>query len=194
MVSRKLQVCAHLGAKRIKYFGGKLLTAEDLQTEQNYHVNKHRELTRAILGVGIVTGLAVSRSGSQVTVTPGTAVDSSGRLLELPAPCQFDLPSTTTAWDVYLGAADTPVDPIPDAEPGGTMSSGPRHGAIQEVTIVWIETALSSARVPVTAEAVWLARVGAGRARIASASRRNGTRQPGRTTKATIARKRRRRR
>ena len=192
-MSRKVQICVRHGAKRPNYFAGKLLTAADLQAEQNYHASKLRELTRAVLGVGIIAGLAVSRSGSRVTVESGTAVDGNGRLLELPAPCQFDLPSTAAAWDVFLGAGDIPGDPLPDMGPEETMVTGKRHGSIQEVTTLWIAAASSSAPTPVTAEAVWLARIAAGRGRVARTGRRTRTNKPTQTSKATAARKKRRR-
>lgn len=106
-------VCTRPGAKRPNYFAGRLLTAEDLQREQDYHLDKLRQLVRTILGVGIVDGLKVSSAGPKVTVSPGVAMDPTGRLIELPESCQFDLPAGGGAWNCLHRAGGSWVRPAP---------------------------------------------------------------------------------
>src|SRR4051812_36275935 len=68
------------GFERPLYFAGKLLTAEDLELEQSYHIEKRRLLNRMLQGAGVVSGLDVA-AGEQgsVTVEPGLAIDGRGR-------------------------------------------------------------------------------------------------------------------
>jgi len=68
---------------RTNYFDGRLLTARDLIRDQHYLDDRVREVGRAI-GSGIAHGLGIELSDSGVlTVHPGLAVSTSGRVLEL---------------------------------------------------------------------------------------------------------------
>ena len=68
------------GFERPRYFAGKLVTAEDFELEQRYHIEKRRLLNRMLQGPGIVTGLGVVESEQgTVTVAPGFALDPHGR-------------------------------------------------------------------------------------------------------------------
>jgi hypothetical protein len=59
---------------------GRLLTANDLSEEQQYHVAKHRRHLHTLHGAGIVSGLdvQVSPGGATITVSPGLAIDEQG--------------------------------------------------------------------------------------------------------------------
>ena len=48
--------------RRLNYFSGRLLTAEDLKEEQTYHLNKRRLHNLALHDWGVVVGLDVSIS------------------------------------------------------------------------------------------------------------------------------------
>jgi hypothetical protein len=65
--------------ERPRYFADKVLTAEDLELEQRYHIEKRWLLNRELRGAGIVSGLEVSLGDRFVTVEPGFALDSNGR-------------------------------------------------------------------------------------------------------------------
>ena len=79
--------------RRLNYFSGRLLTAEDYQAEQSYWLGKHRSHARHLHGSGIVCGLGVKPSGSGgVTVEPGLAIDGSGREIVVPEPRQMPDP------------------------------------------------------------------------------------------------------
>ncbi|MFB6247924.1 MAG: hypothetical protein ABEL97_05070 [Salinibacter sp.] len=72
------------GLRHIPFFNGRVLTAEDLQTEQAAHATERRRLGRA-LGTGVLRGLSVQRaSDTTVTVQSGQGLAPSGRVVELP--------------------------------------------------------------------------------------------------------------
>jgi hypothetical protein len=79
--------------RRLNYFSGRLLTAEDYQAEQSYWLGKHRSHARHLHGSGVVCGLGVTPSGSGgVTVEPGLAIDGFGREIVVPEPRQMSDP------------------------------------------------------------------------------------------------------
>ena len=76
--------------RRLNYFSGRLLTAEDYQAEQSYWLGKHRSHARHLHGSGVVCGLGVMPYGSGgVTVEPGLAIDGFGREIVVPEPRQM---------------------------------------------------------------------------------------------------------
>jgi hypothetical protein len=64
--------------KRPRYFAGNLLTAADLELEQQYVREKSKLHNRALHGFGIVFGLKVTVDAGQVLVEPGLALDCEG--------------------------------------------------------------------------------------------------------------------
>jgi hypothetical protein len=79
--------------ERPRYFAGKLLTAEDFELEQRYHIEKRWLLNRMLHGSGVVSGLSVAAGeGGNVTVAPGFALDPYGRELLLCDPQQLAIP------------------------------------------------------------------------------------------------------
>lgn len=68
---------------RPNYFDARLLTAADYQAEQDYHRRKSLLQNRILFGIGVVTGLRVSISKDQLTVSPGLAYDCQGNELLL---------------------------------------------------------------------------------------------------------------
>ena len=67
--------------KRPRFFDGELLTAKDLQVEQDYQIEKRRLHNRMLHGLGVVSELAVSVDDGPsvaVCVSPGFALDASG--------------------------------------------------------------------------------------------------------------------
>ena len=155
----KIEACSLAGPKRIHYFDGRFLSAEDLRTEQDYLIGKHRQLARAALGVGILEGLVVSGGTGGLTVSPGLALDGLGRLIELPGACSCALPGRTGAWDVSIGLVEEPCDPVPKVPPGPNDEDGFQPSMIQDIVKVWIEEAEASSGRPGTDGAVWLGRL-----------------------------------
>ena len=67
--------------KRPRFFNGRLLKAEDLALEQQYHREKSKLHNRSLHGFGIVSGLKVTVSAGQIVVEPGLALDCAGNEL-----------------------------------------------------------------------------------------------------------------
>ncbi|MCU0633273.1 MAG: hypothetical protein MUE41_00255 [Gemmatimonadaceae bacterium] len=100
--------------QRPVFFTGQLLTAELLASEQRYQRERTRRAVLATAGPGIVDGLAVRCTRSEVHVAPGLAIDCLGDVHELPPPgATLPVPALVDAlrWVVLL-----PVE-----RPGGLM-------------------------------------------------------------------------
>ena len=71
--------------KRVHYFDHQFLRASDFTDEQEYHVGTRRDHSRLLHTWGIAEGLEVEMiaGATAVTVTEGTAYDSSGREIVL---------------------------------------------------------------------------------------------------------------
>lgn len=83
------------GLRHIPFFNGRVLTAEDLQTEQVAHATERERLGRA-LGTGVLHGLSVQRaSDTTVTVQSGQGLAPSGRVVELPQKTEVSVVSGT---------------------------------------------------------------------------------------------------
>ena len=85
-------------------FGGKLLTPEDLELEQNYFRSKLKLHNRALHGFGIVTGLEVrlSQRRNELQVTPGLALDCAGNEILVPQPLVHSLPAVASESAMFL--------------------------------------------------------------------------------------------
>jgi hypothetical protein len=114
------------GVQRVNYFTGKLLTAEDLQSEQAYHVGRARRHNVAFHAAGVVEGLGVTCTGGKVVVAAGLALDCVGREISVPEEAKLGLPGVRgPRVYVLLGYAERGVDFVPVADPageGGTVS------------------------------------------------------------------------
>jgi hypothetical protein len=95
---------------RPRYFTGKLLTAEDLQSEQEYMVEKQRRHNRALHGYGVVWGLQVrvldgsveEGGGQKIIVGPGFAIDHRGNEIVVPEAQERRLPSEAVSQAAWL--------------------------------------------------------------------------------------------
>jgi hypothetical protein len=105
---------------RVRYFTGKLLTAEDLQAEQDYHRAKCRYHNLWHHGTGIVSGLHLtldspSTSSGQATVhvNPGVAIDGTGEELAVCEPLSATVPADMSSCFVTLSRIEVPIAPVP---------------------------------------------------------------------------------
>jgi len=145
----------HLAAlhppRRNRYFAGKTLAVADLEMEQDYVRGADAQLTRLVLGAGVVCGLDVTagdRGGRPgIRIGPGLALDPWGRRIvvsrdvevALPAP---PLPASMVVRLRYAAhEADFAPSPLGDGEDGseaGTWVEGHRveihEGAAPPVT------------------------------------------------------------
>lgn len=104
--------------KRVHYFHGKVLSAEDFTAEQEYLLDKFRRHNRYLHGVGVVNGLEVSISGDasagwKVIVSPGYALDPWGREIVIPASHEQAIACIDKATYVCLHYAERETDPSP---------------------------------------------------------------------------------
>lgn len=122
--------------KRVHYFNGKVLSAEDFTTEQEYLLEKSRRHNRYLHGHGVVTGLEVSVSGDssdgfKIVVSPGYAIDPWGREIVIPALHEEEIASTDKATYICLYYAERETDPVPVvSEVGGAELF--EHSRIEE--------------------------------------------------------------
>jgi hypothetical protein len=106
------------GKKRPRFFDGRILTADDLQQEQQYHLSKHRHHLRNFHGSGIIEGLQVSiePGGTTISVQPGLAIDGEGREMCVTEKIALAIPPSapSPAW-IVVEYAERLVDPVPTA-------------------------------------------------------------------------------
>jgi hypothetical protein len=103
--------------ERPRFFAGELLTADDLQTEQDYFRGKARLHNRFLHGWGIVTGLGVTvDQGTAVHVSPGLALDCAGNELVLSAVEQISLSDVSGRCYVTIEYLEIPVGQLPSLQ------------------------------------------------------------------------------
>lgn len=114
--------------RRVHYFHGMLLSAEDLEAEQQYH-REMRYLHNRLHGFGIVSGLDVGVSRGKVSVEPGLAIDPCGREIVLTTPLTLapDPPREGRRWvrDLVITWHESPEDPVPSLVPGAEGTTEP---------------------------------------------------------------------
>lgn len=118
--------CADSGLTRPRYFSGRLLTASDLQEEQDYTRETMWRHNRCLHHAGIVTGLRVtldsdgpSGDGVAIVVSPGCAIDSTGHELCLCEPLRCTLRVHGLSGYVVVRYAEHHIDPVPSLKEGG---------------------------------------------------------------------------
>ncbi len=99
--------------ERSRFFTGQVLTADDLQREQDYHRDKSRLHNRFLHGWGVVVGLRVSVDQGAVVVAPGLALDCAGNELILPTEERVSLSGLTGRQYVTIRYVELPIAQIP---------------------------------------------------------------------------------
>lgn len=89
--------------KRVRYFNGEFLFAEDFNADHEYHRSMRYRHNKHFHTLGIVTGLVVTYTAGEtsVTITPGLAVDKDGREIVFSAGVHIDFNS-----DDYMAEND----------------------------------------------------------------------------------------
>jgi hypothetical protein len=125
--------------RRLNYFAGRLLSADDFAAEQAYHRAKLRRHNRLAHGSGVARGLTVSIGGPAarraVTVKPGYGIDPAGNELELESAVCLAIAVKARAFAVVIALEDRLVDPVPVAG-GGDAGDELRYSRIEEVCVV----------------------------------------------------------
>lgn len=107
---------------RSRFFAGKLLTADDLAREQDYHRSKQRRHNRIAHGVGIVRGLGVTLEagagggGPKIVVDPGVAISPEGEELIVCDLVTRDVSQGGTVCYVTLTLLEQPTGATPEGE------------------------------------------------------------------------------
>ena len=113
--------------RRVNYFEGRLLSADDFRAEQEYHRRKSRLHNLRLHGSGVASGLTVSLSGGTsrpaITVKPGVGIDPIGNELELDAERAVAIGVKARAFLVVLRYVERPVEPIPSLGTDGNADA-----------------------------------------------------------------------
>lgn len=121
------------GFSRNHYFNGKMLTAEDFQAEQDYHIGKRRLLNRCLRGSRIVCGLTVEIDGRFTFVDRGLALDCCGRELYVPSSGRIALPKRWDAEFLTISYREFGMNPIPTPTfPEDPQMEGIEYSRIRE--------------------------------------------------------------
>jgi hypothetical protein len=99
--------------KRLNFFDGQILSAEDFKDEQTYHIEKRQSHNRHVHGAGIVRGLGVSVIRDYLAVQPGYAIDCQGRDIVVPQAIKLDLPTGKAPIFVTLRYVETKLCQYP---------------------------------------------------------------------------------
>lgn len=95
---------------RPHFYAGQLITAEDLNAEQEYQRQEQWLHNRMLHGYGIVAGLEAlveqDENGARLLVAPGYALDGWGRELVVPEQLTLGLPGDRRDLMVYLQYVD----------------------------------------------------------------------------------------
>lgn len=111
-----------------QFFQGKLMTARDMQVEQEYHADRLNVLNRFATGTGILYGAEVSsveetETDLEVTVEPGVVIDAYGRpvIIEHSTTKTLPLPSEDVIY-LYLRFDETELESVPVPEVRGAST------------------------------------------------------------------------
>jgi hypothetical protein len=97
--------------KRLRYFAGQFLSAEDLRAEQDYFREKSKRHNRVLHGSGVVSGLKVAIENGELHLSPGMALDCEGNEIVVDAQQTIALPpGRTGAQYLTLRYAETATD------------------------------------------------------------------------------------
>jgi len=119
--------------ERTHFFAGRMLSAEDLTREQQYHIEKRRLHNRYLHGWGVVAGLKLSlKPGPTVVVEPGLAIDCAGNEIVLEAPQTLDIAALSGRHFIVIRYVELPVGGQPG--PDGKEYSIVREAACVELS------------------------------------------------------------
>jgi hypothetical protein len=108
--------------KRLRYYNGQFLREQDFNDEQEYHLDRQRRHNRHLHFFGIAEGLTVTAEvgATSATVSPGTAIDSEGRMIVLTDSRTVQLGSLTGSVLVVISYSEQPSDPATVGDDGDT--------------------------------------------------------------------------
>ncbi len=104
--------------RRNRFFAGRLLTAEDYEAEQAYHIGKRRLLNRCMYGCRIVSGLEINLSSDEIVIQEGLALDCCGREVFVPAPAKLKLPERLSPVYLVIEYQEFECEEVPSYDAG----------------------------------------------------------------------------
>jgi len=99
--------------KRPRFFAGQLLSATDLEAEQEYFLQKQRRHNRGLHGYGVVSGLDVSAKDNVLIVSDGMALDASGNEVVVPNCLQIPIKRRGRVAYLVVRYHENETDPVP---------------------------------------------------------------------------------
>lgn len=118
---------------RVRYFTGQVLGAADFETEQRYVVERLRRRNRWLHGWGVVEGLQVSVSRSELVVAAGFAIDCAGNEIEIGQSTAWPLPTAGKTCYLTLAFAERPVQPVAvPVDPSSGNDAGTAYSRVEE--------------------------------------------------------------
>jgi len=125
--------------KRPRYFDGKVLSANDFTTEQEYHRAKQRRHNRYLHGWGVVSGFSVSVRDDSVIVESGVAIDCAGNEIFQKSHTMNALLNGPSRLYVVVEYYESTVDPVPQPLDYDCASEqGQAYAWIEEASRVYI--------------------------------------------------------
>jgi len=131
-----------------QFFQGKLMTARDMQAEQEYHAERLHMLNRFSTGRGILYGTEISsveetETELKVTVEPGVVLDAYGRpvVIEHSTTKTLPLPSNDTIY-LYIRFENSELESVPVPEVRGASSEEyMSNRVVEEFEVTYHESA-----------------------------------------------------
>jgi hypothetical protein len=151
----QIEVLSIPGPKRVNYFHGQVLSVDAFREEQEYFISKLRQQNRAIFNTGIIKGLKLTCSGNRISISRGFAMDAAGRLVEISATCNVDMPGNDGTWDIFLELTEEKSNPTRSTIENDTECKQVFCN-IQEVTKIWIREMPSKKDESFTDSAIFL--------------------------------------
>ena len=111
-----------------RFFDGKLMTAGDMEAEQQYHAGRLELVTRHTTSAGILRGLGVrsiesSNGELTVSVDAGVAIDGSGRPIVVETPIMKTLPTPENdECHLFIRFDETALESVPVPDTDGPVS------------------------------------------------------------------------
>src|SRR5437667_3811200 len=84
--------------ERLRFFNGKLLTADDFALDQQYFREKLKRHNRSLHGFGIVSGLKVTTDAGKIAVDAGMALDCQGNEVVIGTTQKLSPPASSDNW------------------------------------------------------------------------------------------------
>lgn len=111
--------------ERVNYFQGQLLSASDLQVEQEYFLARLRRHNRYMHGWGVVSGLTVTvETPTQIVVEPGFAIDCVGNDIHVCTQVRLPVPRIADTLFIVIRYSETGTSPTPLASDATTPTTG----------------------------------------------------------------------